>query len=129
MLPRELEAAGAAVELLVVYRNEDVGSFSPGQRALLERGDVDWVGLSSPSIARSFKSLLTPAALSQVGRRIKLASISPVTSQAAREVGLPIAAEAETYTWDGLFEAIIAADHNGPSARDDSGPERGSAER
>ena len=40
----------------------------------------------------------------------RLASISPVTSQAAREAGLEVSVEAENYTWDGLLAAIVAAE-------------------
>jgi uroporphyrinogen III methyltransferase/synthase len=50
---------------------------------------------------------LTEAAKSQLGSKTKLARISPVTTAAAQEVGLPVAAEAEEYTWEGLFQAMI----------------------
>jgi len=52
---------------------------------------------------------LTPAARALLGSRTKLASISPITTAAAIEAGLPISAEATAYTWPGLFEAMIAA--------------------
>jgi uroporphyrinogen III methyltransferase/synthase len=54
--------------------------------------------------------LCTQAALDQLGRRTRLASISPVTTARAREIGLPIAAEATDYTWDGLLDAILRAE-------------------
>jgi uroporphyrinogen III methyltransferase/synthase len=111
VLPDELRAAGATVEQLVVYRNIDLGALPAAELAMIERGELDWIGLSSPSIARSLRNLLTPAALAQVGKTVRLASISPVTTAAAREVGLPIAAEAAVYTWDGLCDAIVRAVH------------------
>jgi uroporphyrinogen III methyltransferase/synthase len=37
-------------------------------------------------------------------------SISPVTTAAAREAGLPVHAEAAEYTWPGLFQAILEAE-------------------
>lgn len=110
VLPRELTNAGATVEQVVVYRNEDVTSFPEAERTRLEQGGVDWIGLSSPSIARNLLRLLSPAAKAQLGSRTKLASISPVTTAAAKDVGLPIAAEATEYTWSGLFQAMIEAD-------------------
>ncbi len=106
VLPESLRAAGADVRELVVYRNEDMKALPADQLAKIEEGEIDWIGLSSPSIARSFKRLLSPAALAQLGAKVKLASISPVTSEAARECGLPISAEATTYTWEGIFAAI-----------------------
>jgi uroporphyrinogen III methyltransferase/synthase len=108
VLSTELRAAGATVDELVVYQNVDVECWDADLIALLERGEVDWICLSSPSIARNLRRLLSPAALAHIGTRIKLASISPVTSAAARDVGLPIATEATTFTWEGVFEAIRA---------------------
>ncbi|MEX2287542.1 MAG: uroporphyrinogen-III C-methyltransferase [Planctomycetaceae bacterium] len=107
VLPRELRAAGATVDELTVYRNVDVESLSPETLRQLEAGEIDWIGLSSPSIAQGLKRLLTPAALEKIGKSVRLASISPVTSTAAREAGLPVAAEADVYTWDGIFAAIL----------------------
>lgn len=115
VLPNELVKAGATVTELVVYQNVDVDALPPAVVEQLESGQVDWIGLSSPSIAAALKKLLSSAALEHVGKKIRLASISPVTSQAAQEVGLPIAAEAETYTWEGIFEAIVAAENGNHS--------------
>ncbi|MBW3541621.1 MAG: uroporphyrinogen-III C-methyltransferase [Planctomycetes bacterium] len=113
VLPEQLAAAGATVDQLVVYQNIDAGALPDGVLADLEAGRLDWIGLSSPSIARSLKRLLPAAALQHLGSRVRLASISPVTSAAARECGLPIAAEAESYTWEGIFAAIEQAEGAG----------------
>jgi uroporphyrinogen III methyltransferase/synthase len=110
VLPAELEAAGANVEKLVVYQNRDAGDVPPESRELLEAGEVDWIALSSPSIARNLKSLIGPKAWDHVGRRTRIVSISPVTTAAAREAGLPVHAEAAEYTWPGLFQAILEAE-------------------
>jgi len=56
------------------------------------------------------KKLLSSDAAGRLGQEIRLASISPVTSAAAVEQGLPIAVEASQFTWDGLFDAIIEAE-------------------
>jgi len=112
VLAEGLAGAGAELRTLVVYRNEDVEAYPPDQLARIERGELDWIALSSPSIARGVKRLLSAAAIDQLGKRVKLASISPVTTEAAREAGLPVAAEATTYTWNGLFEAICAAEQS-----------------
>lgn len=109
VLPAELKAAGAEVEKVIVYQNRDATDIPPMARELLEAGEVDWIALSSPSIARSLKKLIGPEALAHLGNRTRLAAISPVTTAAAEEAGLPIHAEAKEYTWPGLFEAIVAA--------------------
>lgn len=106
VLPNRLRDAGIEIEEIVVYRNLDVDAFQPEVLAALEEGEIDWIGLSSPSIARNFKRLLSPKALAHLGKSVRLASISPVTTAAAREVDLPIDAEADVFTWAGIFEAI-----------------------
>lgn len=110
VLPTELLAAGAHVEKLVVYRNQDAKDIPAETRALLEAGEVDWIALSSPSIARNLKPLIGPIASAHLGRTTRLASISPVTTAAAQEAGLPIHAEATEYTWPELFAAICQAE-------------------
>ncbi|MCA9016168.1 MAG: uroporphyrinogen-III synthase, partial [Planctomycetaceae bacterium] len=107
VLQTELADVSATVDKIVVYENHDVTAWDPETVELLESGALDWVGLSSPSIARNFHRLLSEKARAQIGNRIRLASISPVTTQAADEVGLKIDAEAEEYTWDGIFAAIL----------------------
>jgi uroporphyrinogen III methyltransferase/synthase len=103
-----LGAAGASLEQVVVYRNEDVESFSSEVLERLSAGAIDWIGLSSPSIARGVARLTADRPLSLESTR--LASISPVTSQAAVEAGLEIAIEAVESTWDGLLDAIVLAE-------------------
>ncbi|HUE17419.1 MAG TPA: uroporphyrinogen-III C-methyltransferase [Planctomycetaceae bacterium] len=110
VLPQELTKAGAAIEPLVVYRNVDLSELPPGQLSRLERGELDWIALGSPSIAESLHALCTPAARKQLGQRTRLASISPVTTARAQQLGLAIAAEATEYTWDGLLDAIVEAE-------------------
>ncbi|MGD9856856.1 MAG: uroporphyrinogen-III C-methyltransferase, partial [Planctomycetaceae bacterium] len=97
VLPQQLTAAGADVEQIVVYRNEDADRLPPAAAAALEAGDVDWIGLSSPSIARQLAALLSETTRAQLGHRTRLAAISPVTQQAAEEAGLPVSLTAGTY--------------------------------
>jgi uroporphyrinogen III methyltransferase/synthase len=107
VLPTELRAAGARLEELVVYQNLDVATLPAPAQELLDRGELDWICLSSPSIARQLArlcpALTTPG---DATRRPRLCSISPVTTAAAQQAGLTIAAEATDSTWDGLLAAI-----------------------
>lgn len=109
VLPRQLAAAGAIVEEVAVYTNIDVESLPPDAIDSILTGRLDWIGLSSPSIARGLSALLPAAARERLGKSTRLAAISPVTAEAAQKAGLPIAAVAETYTWDGLLDAIVLA--------------------
>ena len=109
VLPRELTAAGAELTQLVVYQNRDVESLSQETLNLIESGDLNWIGLSSPSIARSLSNLLPESARSHLGTQTQLAAISPVTADAAKECGLPVSLVADTFTWDGMLSAIAGS--------------------
>jgi uroporphyrinogen III methyltransferase / synthase len=82
-------------------------------RTLAERPDslpdADLVVLASASAARSLAAL-EPAAPPCV-------SIGPVTSEAAREAGIEVAAEAKTHDLDGLVEAVKLAASRVQSSR------------
>ena len=112
VLPNELTAAGAVLTQVIVYQNRDVLELRRAALQQIERGELNWIGISSPSIARNLAQLLTSEAKAQLGIKTKLASISPVTTAAAREVGLPIAVEATVATWEGLFQAMSDAREN-----------------
>lgn len=110
ILPQALSAAGANVEPVVVYHHEDAASLPPEADALLRAGKLDWIALSSPSIARRVSELVPP----ELRRHVKLAAISPVTAEAAKEAGLEISAIAQTHTWPGLLEAIVSSERRRP---------------
>jgi uroporphyrinogen III methyltransferase/synthase len=109
VLPDGLAAAGATVHKIIVYENRDVASLAPAAVELLSHGQLDWIPLASPSMARRLSELLPDVAKTHLGQNIRLAAISPVTTEAACEVGLPISAEATDYTWNGLLAAIERA--------------------
>ena len=81
VLPTELTKAGATLEEVVVYRNLDVAELDGETRRLLNGGRVDWICLSSPSIARGVARLLPGTAHGRLGKELRIASISPVTDR------------------------------------------------
>lgn len=109
VLPTELRRAGANLEEVVVYRNVDITEWPADTQKLVSAGSIDWICLSSPSIARGIARLLPASARAELGQRLRLASISPVTTAAAVEAGLPVSAEAVVHTWEGLLEAVMQA--------------------
>ncbi|HTU18566.1 MAG TPA: uroporphyrinogen-III C-methyltransferase [Gemmataceae bacterium] len=115
---REQLANVAEVEQIAVYAQVD--AIEPGSEALdaLRRGEIDYVTLTSSNIARSLVRSLDEEALQLIRLgAVKLVSISPVTSAAIRELGLPVAAEAQEYTTEGVVQAIITlANPNEPEA-------------
>jgi uroporphyrinogen III methyltransferase / synthase len=103
-LPRELTKAGAAVEEVVVYTHADVTQSDPEIAERLAAGRIDWTTVTSSAIARSVAALFGDDL-----QKTRLASISPITSQALRDAGREPAAEASEYTMPGLAQAILAA--------------------
>jgi uroporphyrinogen III methyltransferase/synthase len=102
VLAEQLTAARAKVEQVVAYTSSDVDQADEAIAARLAAGTIDWITVSSSSIARSLVKLF-----GENLHRAKLASISPVTSATLRELGFEPAAEAEVFTAAGLAEAIL----------------------
>jgi uroporphyrinogen III methyltransferase / synthase len=102
VLAEQLTAAGATVEQVVVYTSSDVTEADPETAALLRAGKIDWITVTSSAIARSLARLFGDDL-----RRVKLASISPLTSSVLRELGYEPEAEAAEYTLAGLTAAIV----------------------
>jgi uroporphyrinogen III methyltransferase/synthase len=94
------------VDEIVAYTSGDARHVDPEIRAALTAGRIDWVTVTSSAIARSLVRLFGDEL-----HGTKLASISPLTSDALRELGYEPAVEATSYTMAGVAEAI-AAGHN-----------------
>jgi uroporphyrinogen III methyltransferase/synthase len=108
LLREELARTARRVEQVAVYRQVDAVDANAPVLDWLRRGEIDYVTLTSSNIARALVR-----ALDEVCRRrlesgeVRLVSISPVTSAAVRELGLPVAAEASEYTAGGLVDALV----------------------
>lgn len=102
VLAEQLTAAGAHVEQIVAYTNTDVTEADPQITAALAAGQIDWITVTSSTIARSLVRLFGEGL-----RLAKLVSISPITSDVLRGLDYPPAAEAAQYTISGVIEAIL----------------------
>lgn len=100
----------ARVDQIAVYRNADAEILPEEVSRQLLDGTIDWITLTSSAITRRLHDLLPDNARPRIGRAIRLASLSPVTSRTARELGWSIDAEATVYTWEGLVAALLAAE-------------------
>jgi uroporphyrinogen III methyltransferase/synthase len=109
VLPKTLRAAGIAVEELIVYESNDIDAISPEVLDRIRTNTLHWIGLSSPAMANRLAVLLNQAEIPLSSVVTRFASISPLTSDAARTAGIPIAAEAEMATWQSLLQAIAQA--------------------
>ncbi len=136
VLPEALRGRGAEVDVVALY-DTVVEPLSDEQRAAL--AEVDYVTFTSASSVRNLLTSLgaNPSverfaspeqqnhAVTANGGAIagaRVASIGPVTSEAARELGLTVDIEAKSHDVPGLVEALVAdaIEHAGPADRRDS---------
>ena len=106
VLKDELERV-AHVEQVAVYRNADALELSPDVAQRLLEGSVDWITLTSSAITERLHTLIPHDARPLIGRSIRLASISPITTATAEKLGWEVAAEAISSTWEGLVTALV----------------------
>jgi uroporphyrinogen III methyltransferase/synthase len=107
VLRQELESV-ASVEQVAVYSQVDAVPKDSAVFDCLRRGEIDFVTLTSSNIARAFLSALDGPMRERVrSGQVQLVTISPVTSEAVRELGLPVAGEAAVYTTEGVVEALL----------------------
>jgi uroporphyrinogen III methyltransferase/synthase len=106
-LPKLLCEAGAVVEDLVVYETRPVAALPDDVLAALRQGKVDWVTFTSSSTAKNMVDLL--GSERDLLSKVRIASIGPITSDTARELGLAVAVEAEQSTIPGLVAALESA--------------------
>ncbi len=103
LLPAALREMGAAVDEIEIYRAvPDLSGLATLSDAL-DAGTVDLVTFTSASTVRHFVDALGPARAGIV----RGASIGPVTSDAARALGVPVEIEATESTIASLVQAII----------------------
>ncbi len=102
VVPNELRAGGATVDVVEAYRTE-VARVDPERIRQAFDPKPDWITFTSSSTVKNFLALAGREAIEGV----KVASIGPVTSDVARKHGLPVTAEAREFTIDGLIAAIL----------------------
>ena len=105
-LAGKLAAAGAVVDQVVAYCTLSPAALEPEVEALLRSGEVDIITFASASTVRNLCALLGHDAASVIGRST-VATIGPITSQAAKELGVRVDAEATDHTVPGLVEAVL----------------------
>lgn len=106
LLPKALEEMGAMVNDVVAYRTILGGEDATAVREALKAGEVHVVTFTSSSTVRNFVKLIGEVDLQQLMDNVVVASIGPITSNTAKELGLRVDVEAKEYTIDGLVQAI-----------------------
>ena len=101
VLPDALRERGAEVDVVALY--ETVRE-EPPEEAIEAAQSADYVTFTSSSTVRN----LTEALGDRFPRDARVVSIGPVTSEAARDAGLTVHAEAERHDIDGLLATLLA---------------------
>ena len=104
-LPGLLVQAGATVDQVTAYRTVTAAAIDPDIRQMLADGAIDFVTFASSSTVRNLVSLLGGDV--SLLQRARIASIGPVTTRAAEELGLTVAIHAREHTVPGLVAAIL----------------------
>ncbi|MDD3993119.1 MAG: uroporphyrinogen-III synthase, partial [Desulfobacteraceae bacterium] len=108
VLPEELSRLGARVDEIPVYHTVPDDS---GRRALvaaLEKQTIDMVTFTSSSTVRNFKALLPAGRFEALMAGVTVASIGPITSETAADLGFHVDLSAATFTIEGLVTEIVA---------------------
>lgn len=103
VLPNRLKESQIEFQQVVAYRSVDRETVPTESILAMKAGKIDWVTVTSSAIAGSLVRLFEDALV-----QTKLASISPTTSAALRDLGYSPAAEATDYNMPGVVQAIIA---------------------
>jgi uroporphyrinogen III methyltransferase/synthase len=105
VIPEGLTRLGAQVEVVDVYRTVSSGLEGAGLKELINKGDVDVITFTSPSILKNFMAIMGEDFHLPAG--IRIACIGPVTAAAVKKAGLKIDIMPERYTIPGLVEAMV----------------------
>ncbi|MEW6352564.1 MAG: uroporphyrinogen-III C-methyltransferase [Thermodesulfobacteriota bacterium] len=109
ILPQGIAELGGEADVVPVYRTGLPDDAEVARiRGMLERGEIDVITFTSSSTVSHFVEMVGLDAARRLQEGVLVASIGPVTSETIRHNGLPLGVEAESYTVDGLLEALVA---------------------
>ncbi len=107
VLPVELAKMGALVDEIATYETEQASENVDMLIERLEEGSIDMVTFTSSSTVKNFKSLLPGEKFESLIRGVTVASIGPITTDTAKELGFKVNITATDFTIPGLCQAIL----------------------
>jgi len=108
VLPDALKQMGAIVDEITAYQTIAVTGHDPKIIARIHQADIHMVTFTSSSTVHNFCHLFPDCIKNEVFRKkVRVASIGPITSETVRKKGLDVSIEAEEYTIPGLVKAIV----------------------
>jgi uroporphyrinogen III methyltransferase/synthase len=105
-LPRELEAAGARVDVVSAYRTVLPADIDRGRLAALLAGSADCIAFTSSSTVKNLAQLFDTHDLSLALSGVAVACIGDITAETAREYCLFPQIQPEDFTVSALAKAI-----------------------
>ena len=108
VLPKELEEAGARVDVVTAYQTVVPENFDRGRLSAMLAGSGDCIAFTSPSTVKNLAKLFDTHDLSTVLQGVVISSIGPITSAAAVEYGLQVDIEPAEQSVHALAAAIAA---------------------
>jgi uroporphyrinogen III methyltransferase/synthase len=105
MLPDSLRRAGAEVDVVPVYRTV-LGAGEAGVLERIEEGTVDLIVFTAGSTVRNFVQLASGLDLDATFEQVAAASIGPVTTNTAQELGIAVTIEPAASTIPALVAEI-----------------------
>jgi uroporphyrinogen III methyltransferase / synthase len=106
ILPQELRRMGAEVDEITVYHTRPVTDNAPALLDDLESGRIDMVTFTSSSTVKHFNAMLPAERRAQLMASVRAASIGPITTKTAQDLGFTVHVTANEFTIPGLCQAI-----------------------
>ena len=107
ILPEQLRKMGAEVDEVDAYRTIPGAGNVTELRDMINEGQIHAITFTSSSTVKNFIAKLNGADPVELLQGVTVASIGPVTSRTAREMGLQVDIEAPEYTIPGLIKALV----------------------
>ncbi|MDP2644834.1 MAG: uroporphyrinogen-III C-methyltransferase [Desulfobacterales bacterium] len=107
ILPVELRKMGALVDEVAAYRTRADRENVDQLLTCLEEKSIDLITFTSSSTVSNFKSLLPAEKFEALMAGVTVAVIGPITEETARKLGFDVHIVADTFTIEGLCDAIV----------------------
>jgi uroporphyrinogen III methyltransferase/synthase len=106
-LPEELQKLGGKVTDLVAYKTVMGQPRNINLVDKIKDGEIHIITFTSSSTVRNFAEIIGEKNIAALNGHVQFASIGPITTQTAEEMGLRVTIKANEYTIPGLVSAIL----------------------
>ncbi|MDH5543033.1 MAG: uroporphyrinogen-III C-methyltransferase [Nitrospinota bacterium] len=107
VLPDTLREKGAEVNVVTAYRTHRPDARKDELFEAIKNGDADMVTFTSSSTVSNFVSMFSDTEIEEIRKKLRVASIGPITTTTAKKFGFKIDVEPAEYTMDALTKKIV----------------------